>query len=620
MIWTIWLLIWILFGSIPITTILVWLKQQKEEKNRKKEYEDGIPEYGYWKNHSQGILQKKTVVWMTIVHIIFSSIACLLFLSFKTVDITMFWVFVSWIFVWVIMDYIILKKAYYNLAIFSKRIIGIFALLLIFLCASGGYLAICSSYNNALYFDQFIDKGDGFPIVNEVPNNFVRLTTKELAESIAKQRMSEFGSNVEIVDMQVTIDEGRLVWVAVIAQKESWQATFNTEGMIVIDANDPDKEPEIIKDQQFAVAGGLSFNPIIGANGNAQAKGYFTIDTSLCYGDTYPVKTPEEKWAMAMTTYRLEINGVHTYTGVYLMDQRGNIIDFYSGEVPNWLIQPFDEQGFLEKGVSDWGSNRKDEGLDFWAGGMLWVAPSNNRIEMTEDTRYIYDPDTQSVVAIAMTHPIRDDGELSLAGAFKATSSGITYYDLSQYNLKSGDTAGDTLLRQINARAGTEYFTEMELLYPLKVGNTIKQVWFVPIYFRNTESDLIGLAGLGLIDAQASNIMAIEYTEGGLTGASLVEKAKDSFIAVSSGISDESPTIQSQTTKGTLVAQLPSYTRSGTTCQWLTVNTQEGNINILVKANADLTDAEMFIVQSLKIGDTISFVVDDQMVVKEISK
>jgi hypothetical protein len=568
MIWTIWLLMWILLGSIPVTTILVWLKQ-KTKKEKKKKAEDDIPQYGYYRNRErQEILKKKTVVIVTVIRLIFSLVACTLFLLFKVVDTTMWWALALWLIAWVIAEAFLMK--------FHKAIKIASIVALIFLFISGGYLAICSSYNNAVYFDQFIEKGQGFPITTEVPDNLLRLTTKDLAMSIARQRMSEFGSNVEIADIQVTMDNDRLVWVVIIAQKESWGATFKTAGMIIVDANDPEKEPEVIKDQQFAVAGGLSFNPIIGANGNAGAKGYFTIDTALSYGDTYPVKTPEDKWAIAITTYRLEFNGVHTYTGVYLLDKQGNVIDFYEKEnIPDWLIQPFDEQNFLEEGINNWGVTRRDGDIDFWAGGALWVAPSNNRIKMTEDTRYVFNPDSSKVAAMVMTNPIRDNGEFSLAGAFKATSEGITYYDLSQYNLMSGDTAGDTLLSKVNTRTGTEYYTEMELLYPLQVGNEIKQVWFVPIYFRNTESGLIGLAGLGLIDAQASNVMAVEYTEGGLTGSALVSRAKDSFISVSLSSSGQTPVIDSSAISGTLVNKLPSYIRSGDTHQWLTLNTAQ---------------------------------------------
>jgi hypothetical protein len=594
MIWTTWLLVWIFGGGLPIVTIATWVIQKKEKK---KEWSD-----------DENRIDLKTFISICLLRSIASLLFGLCVLGLMFVDTLMIWAFLFWWIIWAVLEAFIIN------AHWGFKAFGILALIGLFIF--GICVNIYAGYNNALYFDQFIHKAEGFPILNEIPNEFLRLTTEDLARSIAKQRMSEFGSNVEIVDMQITMYNGRLVWVALVAPLESWGATFKVTGMVIIDANDPDKAPEIVRDEQFAVADGLTFNPIIGANGNAKARGYFGIDTSLVYGDVYPVLTPENKWATAVTTYCPEFYGTNRYTGIYLLDKRGNVIDFFEKDIPNWLIQPFDEDGFLEGGINSWGGHRRGKDFDPFAGGFLWIGASNDRIMMTEDTRYIFDPDTNGIVAIVMVSPTREKGELSLAGAFKATSKGIYYYDLSQYNLMSGDTAGAIVLSKITLR-GAEYFTEMELLYPLKVDNETKQVWFVPIYFKEQQSGLIGLAGLGLVDAQSPQQVIIEYTGQGITGASLVARAKESFRRLVSG-EKEPPVTGIRVINGTLLVRYDAYMVNGTTHQWLTIATSEGNVDVLIKAEL-LTDAQMLKLQKLQIGSYLLVEIDESMVVRKIS-
>lgn len=592
MVWTIWLLIWIFGGGFPLATAITWLTQKIFRKR-------GL--------YSQDEVSLSSFLSMGILRGVFSLIFGLLMLLFMLVDTSMWWVFLIWTVIWTILETFIIDT-HWSLKLLS--VVG-----LIVLIGSGVYITLYAGYNNALYFDQFIQQGEGFPIMNEVPDHLLRLTTEDLAASIAKQRMSEFGSNVAIVDMQVTMYKERLVWVALVAQQEAWGATFQVEGMIIVDANDPDRPPEIVRDEQFAVADGLTFNPLIGANGNAKARGYFGMDTSLVYGDVYPVLTPESKWAIAMTTYRLEFFGVQRYTGVYLFDKMGNIIDFFEKDIPDWLIQPFDENGFLEGGINSWGRSKRGNGFDAFAGGFLWIGASQERVQMTEDTRYIFDPDNNQIVAIAMTNPIRDKGEFSLAGALKATSKGITHYDLSQYNFMSGNAAGSVLLSKVGLKTDTDYYTEMELLYPLKVGNETKQVWFVPIYFENQQTLLIGLAGLGIIDAQAQNKWVIEYTEQGLTGSTLIKQAKESFRSLFADIEPEIP--ESRIVNGTLIAKYPTYDKNGTTHQWLTLEDSEGQIDILVRANL-LTDTEMLTIQKTQIGDRLTIEITKDMIVIKV--
>ncbi|MFA5009466.1 MAG: hypothetical protein WC534_02750 [Candidatus Paceibacterota bacterium] len=472
---------------------------------------------------------------------------------------------------------------------------------------------VLSGVNNAAYFDSFISKSDGFPIQNEIPDNMIRLTTQELAESIAHQHMGEFGSASEIVSSHIALlNDNRLYWLETIANKESWGLTYRTAGMIAIDANDPDRPVKVIK-ERFNVAEGLSFMPLLGANGNSFAKGYYGINTANNYGDAYAVTGPNNTWSLVLTAYHPDMNFVRRYDGVYQIDQHGEVVDHLKKDIPSWMIKPYDEQAFLEQGIQDWGSHKRGDSFDFWAGGFLSIPPSNDRLEMNEDTRFIYDPDTNQIVAMVMVNPIRDSGSLSLAGAFKATSEGITYYDLRNYDLMSGVTASGVVKSKITARSGSNYYTACELLYPIKVNNETKYAWFVPIYYQNAANNQIGLAGLGIVDAQSADKVVVEYTGEGISGEGFIKKTKESFQALYG--QNENTVSYTGAIDITFLSRYDPYVTNGNTREWIIVSTVSGERTFLVQSEL-LSDQTMLKIQQAKPGDVFALEIDGNVVKK----
>jgi hypothetical protein len=307
---------------------------------------------------------------------------------------------------------------------------------------------------------------------------------------------------------------------------------------------------------------------------------------------------------------------VRKYSGVYLLDQKGDVIQKYETNVPSWLIKPYDEQGFLEAGIADWGSHRRGDGFDLFAGGFLNTPPSNDRLAITEDTRYVYDPDTQQIVALVMVHPIRENGERSLTGVFKATSKGVYYYDLSKYDLLSGVAASGTVKSKLTAGAGTNYETAMELIYPLKVNNQTRYVWFVPIYAHTTGTGLITLAGLGIVDAQSQDKVVVEYTGNGIGGEALIRKAKESFRNLYRSDSASSASISGEI-NGTVSIKYEPYVKDGNTRQWFTVSTSSGKYTYL--ARDDFLDDETILkIQKIETNQEIRFEADNNNIVKKI--
>ncbi len=588
MYWFIWLLLWVVFGGLPIPSMI-----RNRIYNRARM---SIWEAAYYRI----MLPTRLILAVTLV--------IMIFWRGGIPDSTMIWIFSGWLIFWTAIEAAI---AGVGRTIKYAAVAVVLAFIVSYSAAS--FLA---TYNNALYFDGFINKADGHPICSDIPNNMVRLTTEELANSIARQHMSEFGSNTLIIDQQLTTYNGRLSWVVLVARQESWGATYRVSGLIIVDGNDPNMPPTIIKNETFAIADGLDFNPIIGAYGNAKAYGYYTIDTAIKYGDVYPVQNADGEWVIAITAFQPDLSFVRRYAGIYILDQQGQYLTHYSNTtLPSWIVQAYDEQGFLEGGISDWGSHKRGDGFDIFAPGFLWIAPSSNRVEISEDTRYIYDPDLNQIVALTMVHPVRDNGDLSLAGAFKATPSGIYYYDLSDENMISGIAAGSVAMSKITQRTGTEYYTAMELLYPIQVGNATKQVWFVPIYFESS-SGLVGLAGLALVDSQEQNKVYIELIEtSGATGSQLVERAKAGFRQLYGDT--EQPADELVAVNGTLTAKFEPYTKDGNTHQWLTVNNGTDEVNVLVNSGL-ITDAEMLKIQQAAPGDSVALIVDQSGVVRRV--
>ncbi len=109
---------------------------------------------------------------------------------------------------------------------------------------------------NANYFNGFIQQESGLPFTTTIPDNMVRLVTQELAFSIARRHMSEFGSNTQVLDCHVTKSpEGKLVWVATIGSTNIISENF-IKGFVVVDANEPAAAPQIVH-AQFNVGEGL---------------------------------------------------------------------------------------------------------------------------------------------------------------------------------------------------------------------------------------------------------------------------------------------------------------------------------------------------------------------------
>ncbi|MEM3769820.1 MAG: hypothetical protein QXG76_01360 [Candidatus Bathyarchaeia archaeon] len=380
---------------------------------------------------------------------------------------------------------------------------------------------------NAAYFNNFIHMSSGLPFDREIPDNMVRLVTEELAISVARRHMSEFGSNTQVLGCHITkTPEGKLVWVAVIGSTNVIAENY-VKGFVVIDATDPLAPPKILQ-RKFAVGESLWFDH------NVHFRSYMN-DISNRYGVAYVTWNLEtNETAYVVTRYYVGFDLIRRYETPLIYDEEGSLYPQAESllQIPDWVTQVYDEN-WLEEMINEMGNFKRGTGFDYWAGGFLWfIPPSRERFEMTEDTRYIVDPETGDVVALICVNPIGN--RRTLSGVFKATRNSIFFYDFKQANYISGMTAEDLVEGRLPKPAAGMYDAEMPLLYPVQISpDNYRLAWYVPIYWREAISgkeETIYLAGFAIVDAEETSKIAIKMHEEGMTSEQLVRATRQEFL------------------------------------------------------------------------------------------
>jgi len=138
----------------------------------------------------------------------------------------------------------------------KAKIVG--ALFILYLLAASMMIVFgqVQRVTNAAYFNGFVQAGVGLPFNATIPDNMVRLVTEELAISIARRHMSEFGSNTQVLGCHITkTPDGQLVWVAVIGSTNVLAENY-VKGFVIVDATDPTVPPKIVR-KEFVVGEAL---------------------------------------------------------------------------------------------------------------------------------------------------------------------------------------------------------------------------------------------------------------------------------------------------------------------------------------------------------------------------
>jgi len=443
----------------------------------------------------------------------------------------------------------------------SGKIIALLFILFLLFSLVGAVFTQVQRVSNAYYFNGFIQTRSGFPFNRPINDSQVRLVTEELAISVARRHMSKFGSNMRVLDTHITKTlDGKLVWIAVIGSTNVLAENY-VKGFILIDATDPVAVPEIVH-KEFMVGDGLWWDH------NIIFRSY-SSENAQSYGVAYPSWNPTTRELVYIVArYEVGLDLIRRYKGLIIYDSEGNVVSDYTTlpSVPNWVTQVYDEN-WMEHMINEWGGFRRGTAFDYWSGGFLWIVPpSRERVEMSEDTRYIVDPETEDVIAMVMVNPVAS--ERTLAGVFKATRQGIFFYDYSSEQYFSGITAEDIVGGKLPKPATGLYDTEMPLLYPVEVSSgSFQLAWYVPIYWREgtkAPDETIYLAGFAIIDARDINNVAINMAGGGLSSEQLVRDTRLDFIRLFGAVT--------YVTLDTTVLNKTEYVRDGTTHVILHVN------------------------------------------------
>ncbi len=404
-------------------------------------------------------------------------------------------------------------------------------IILIMVPILSGIISWTSDVANAESFDTFVTTTDDPLFSSPIPDNMVRLVTNEYAQFVARSHLSSIGSNVEIAAAHITTRNGRLVWVCVVVSTNVLSENF-IKALIVVDANDPTKV-EVIDDIQIPVGEGLFWDK------NIQFGNYLE-DMTNAYEYAYPTWDPAGNLVYVQTRTKLLWNFVEEPIGPKIYCQNGTIREYATIEdTPDWVTQAYSEE-WLERQVNRWGGYRRDGGFDLFAGGFLWVIPpSNDRLIMTEDTRYIINPDSNRVEAMIAVHP-PGASSLTLSGMIRATKNGVYYHDLSSRSLASGEAAINQVIKEYPNPVEGDYFGAMPLLYPVNINSTYSRLaWYCPIYWWKTSYDSesdeyyvsdIRLYALGIADAQDVTINAAIQAQGSFVGEQLVKSTRLAFI------------------------------------------------------------------------------------------
>jgi hypothetical protein len=471
-----------------------------------------------------------------------------------------------------------------------------------------GIIGWTSDVSNANYVDEFYITETTDPLFNNpIPDSQVRLVTQEYASFVARQQFASIGSNIEIAAAHITTRNDRLVWVCVVVSTNVLSENF-LKGLIVVDANDPSLV-EVITDIQIPVGEGLFWDR------NIQFGNYLN-DMTNAYEYAYPTWDPLGELVYIQTRTQLGFDFVERPLGPILYFQNGSIFSYLTvDETPNWVTQAYSEE-WLERQVNRWGGYRRADTFDLFAGGFLWVIPpSNDRLEMTEDTRYILNPDTNRVEGLLAVHP-PGATTLSLSGMMRATSDGIYYHDLSQSGFASGEAAINEVIKAFPDPVTGSYFGAMPLLYPVQVNAThYRSAWYCPLYWIDGyyDSDLeeyyitdIRLHAFGMADAQDVTVSITMERSGTMTGAALVQAVREGYVeAIGGELVVEPEDTFSMTANVTAIS---SYVEDGDT--HIVLSTTNSTYEYIEGALDWMTLDHWYSLLSLEVGDNFTATIE----------
>jgi hypothetical protein len=468
------------------------------------------------------------------------------------------------------------ENSVFNIFSNARAGISLFIMLLVIFSLSSYQVLFQANFvspiQQATYFDGLITTSTEDLFHNEIPDNQVRLVNPDLADTLIRKHASVFGSNVIPLSIHITTRNGKLVWVGAMAPDNIFNQKLT--GLLVLDASDPNSIPEKINLTDAFVSEGLFFDSqtqFVGWKSDQMQTYGRAYITWVPNGFSHPTLKPGDM-VQVQTFYSPQLLAYQTrFGGVKIFDFKGTLLETYTDRLnmPSWVSQSMDEN-WLEENIANWGHLKSGTGFDIFAGGFLGITtPSSDRLEISQDTRYIISPDTNETVAVTPVHPTSN--HLTNAGVFVSTANAITYFDYHQRGYLSSDAVEQYVESNEPQVAQGEYYATLPMLYPINVNDNPRLAWFIPVYHRiYTDSGdgeyyvtNVQFRGLYIYDSEKSNVYGRAYLSDFSSSSAMVKQAKENYRASYLGTTPTNTTAEEFITAA--ITQKSSFVQDGTT-------------------------------------------------------
>ena len=424
----------------------------------------------------------------------------------------------------------------------------------------------------------------------------LRVTTSGIARSIAEMKKTSAASWVTSVHLGFY--GGKLCWIATVSEPPMFGsllvgASNRIREIIVVPVTDATGEEAEVIPFEAEYAEGLWFDKEM----RVYAQDRFPLRS---FSRAYLTWSPDlDKLVYITTSYYEEPFGPLRDPRVHVWDpQTGALLaEYRPSEAPDWIVQRWDEE-WLERMGDAFGDFRwtADNELNFWNGIPYY---SDRSADPAEPAGLRYQMWDNELVGVYLFHNKRNPSLLEFV--IIAKKDGVYLYSLDHLALISPSEAKSVAKAGLPALPGGEYTTPLALLY--RIGNEL--YYHIPIFIW--QEDRYIPAYFALVRATDRRCIRTSCAEhGGMREAVLA-----AYSQVKRGI------VRYIQVNGTIVGKY-EYVEGGNTRIWIDIDLGNGTV-VSVLAKVELLDPEdVYLLLSKGIGDWISVLVDEEMVIVDV--
>ena len=407
------------------------------------------------------------------------------------------------------------------------------------------------SVDRAEYFDASVQTAPtDLPFKSKMDGEMLRVVDFDLAQSIMK-KSNRLGSNTLVTDIHLGDINGSTYWIgAVLFDGDTFirQDLNHYQGFIGVDFKDPDHQPIIIE-QNFFVGKELSLD-------NKMSRVIYNFNPNYIPGDNSYFTLGSDGKMRLMVPYSIRASPLFQgVSGAGIVTQelylKGGVLEIKSDKtvtdyqdlttLPHYARVQYYSETWLKDMVGSWGSSitsispSREFGLLTSYGGIF---KSPWKMGIDDDVRVVIDPDTRENVQYFLLESTGSDNQV-LRGAMKANSTGIYFYDWSEYGFIDSTAAKNFAETEITNQLDTTthgYETLLPLLYPIRDNpqSMDDYAYVIPLQFQG-----VRFGGVVILDPSdktgSHNAIKIVSSEGANNITKVIDEAIDAYFSGSSG-------------------------------------------------------------------------------------